>query len=170
MQKPNLDKYGFPAGSPISRDPSQIPWEFGVNQGIQAKRIRTSIIQIKSFTMLSGNAVGTGGIGNGSVSYLITTLTPNVPHQNDINFAIPYIALYQGTYPGNPNANYQIYPFTGGSITPFSYSVQGHTDWESYDGINSSWRGVVKNNTGGSQDITLVTQWKYIDFNSGTVS
>lgn len=170
---PKQNKYLQPTGSPVDSSTPQtayVPWEFGVQQGIQSKTIRLSKLDIKNIIQLSDNAIGTGSFANGGNLFLSTTLSPNIPHITDINFAVPFVAIYQGTYASTYDPNFQIYPTAGGSITPFSYNVQFFTDWHLYDGINSAAGGVIQNNTGGAQVISFITQWKYLFYSQGTAS
>lgn len=147
----------------------QAPWIFGFNQKIQTNRGKFSVINIQNAAMLSNNAVNYGTFANGSVLFLSTTLTPQSPHGTEINLAVPYVAIYQGSFVNSFDPNFQIFPTIGGSVTPFSYSVQGNTDWHLYNGTTSAWGGAILNNTGATGTISFVTQWKYLNINSGTV-
>lgn len=172
VQQPVLNSNLQPVNSPIDlakkKIEGKVPWQFGIKQGIQAKHIRLSKLQIKNIVQLSNQSSASGTFGNGSVLFLTTALTPQAPQANEPNFAVPYIAIFQGTYASTPDNNYQIYPNIGGSITPFSYSVQGGLDLaaNSYNGTNSLWSGVIKNSTGTTQSITFVTEWKVLYYNN----
>lgn len=152
--------------------PPKIPYVFGIQQGIESKYQKSSRLSIKTPGTLSNNAAGFGTFGNGGSLFLSTTLTPQTPHGSEMNFAIPYVAIYQGSYPlsGTVDAHFQIYPTIGGSVTPFSYVVQGFFDWHLTDGTISAWGGAIQNNTGSTGTITFITQWRYLSFNSGTVA
>jgi hypothetical protein len=171
MADDTLNKYLQPSDSPIADPGGTAPWKFGVTQSIQQNRMRTSQINIKNFVQLSSVAQASGAIGNGTTLVLTTTLSPNVPRQNDINFSEAYIALYQGTVVAGA---FQIYPAVGGSVTPGAYTVQGGYDYQAFSTAipqsNSVWRGIITDNTAGNQTITFLSLWKFLQYNSGTAS
>lgn len=161
-----------PIGQPTSPQQKYAPWQFGRTQKIAAKQIRLSKVNVKNSIQLSAQATAQGTFGNGQTLFLSTTLTPNPPHIYDINFAIPYIGIYQGT---SANGAFQIYPALGGSITPGAYTPIGNMDFQAFaqatpGSVESAWSGYIINNSAGNQTILFVTEWKYINFNSGTVS
>lgn len=173
MIKPQYNKYLQPLNSPIQTltdvKIGGIPaWQFGVKQRIQTRRVKASALSLSNIASLSTNGVGRGGFTNGATLFLSSTLTPLAPIAQFLNFAVPFVAIYQGTNLVSPDPNFQIYPTIGGSITPFSYTVQGMLDWHLYNGTTSAWGGAIQNNTGGSQQITFIVQWKLFNVNSGT--
>lgn len=141
--------------------------QFESQYEIQTRRVQASQIYVRNFVQLSGTAQATGAIGNGTTLLVSTTLTPQTPHQFDPNFAIPFIALYQGTV---TIGSAQIYPRIGSGITPGAYTVQGGFDYHAYDGTNSVWSGAITDNSAGNQTILLVTQWRWLWYNNGTVT
>ncbi len=171
MPDTKFDSYLQPKDAPIANPGKDVPWKLGVFQNLQQNRMRMSQVNVKNFVDLSGTASATGAIGNGTTLTLTTALTPNIPRQNDINYAIPYIAVYQGTQALQGN---QIYPTLGGSITPGAYTVQGGLDYQAFSTAvpmtNSVWRGNITDNSAGNQNVLFVTQWRWIIYNSGTVS
>ena len=94
-------------------------------------------------------------------------MTPDPPHQFDVNFADPYIAIYQGTAALGGN---QIYPTTGGSITPGAYTVQGGLDFHGFGTADpqtlSIWKGTITDNSAGNQTILFATVWKWCLYNA----
>lgn len=176
QQAPPMDKYKNPIGAPISREktpPTKYnPWEFGRNQKIAGKQIRISKLIVKSGFGLSllGSAIGT--ITNGGTKRLQSILYPLAPHANELTFGMPYVALYQGTRALSGN---QIYPALGGSIGGTAYNVVGGMDYNNFGtfipgSINSVWSGYIINNSGATGTILFVTQWKHINFNSGSIA
>lgn len=150
--------------SPVTSPHRQSGFQFDMQSEVQGRFARLSSINIKNFILLSDNATGAGTLSNGQTAGLSSELTPAPPHQFDINFAVPYVAIYQGT---TNDANFQIYPTIGGSITPGQWTVQGALDWHLYDGIKSSWGGAITNvSAGASKAILFITQWKWIIYNN----
>ena len=166
----NLDNNLMPIGSPITEKKGVAPWKMGVDQRLQQNRIITSQVNIKDFIQVSGTASATGAIGNGTTLFLQTALTPEPPHQTDVNFADPYIALYQGTA---AVGSLQIYPTLGAGITPGDYTVQGGLDYHGFGTAIpqalSIWKGVITDNSAGNQTILFASVWKWSLYNSGTV-
>lgn len=167
-QNTTTDKYKFPLGSPVSNNamkpPTQPAWQFGLKQKIQTHRIKATSLTLNKITQLSAAANASGTIGNGTTLFLNTKLTPNAPIAQFPNFAVPYIALYQDTAVGSN----QIYPAVGAGVTPGAYTVQGGLDYQSYNGTNSSWSGIITDNSAGGHNILFYTQWKFIALNPGT--
>lgn len=169
-----LDKYNFPVdapSSPGSLPPRQTPWQFGMNQKIQTRQIKVSRINVKLPGTISNVATATGTVGAGSTLFVTDTLTPQPPHGTDMNFAIPYVAVYEGTA-AIPNR--QIYPLLGGSQSWGSYSFQNDLDWNTFGtsipgSIISTSNLTIHNNMGAAGTFFYVSQWKYLNFNSGTV-
>ena len=68
-----LNKYLQPLGSPVDNSNSQVkyvPWQFGVQQGIATRKIKSSVAQFKKFspgTITGGTLVNTQ-VNNGTVS------------------------------------------------------------------------------------------------------
>ena len=176
QQPAPINKYNQPIDSPIARpgvpQEKYVPWQFGRSQRIQGRQIKVSKLNAKNVLQVSQQATAQGTFGNGATLNISTTLTPNAPHANELNFATPYIALYQGTaaIPNN-----QIYPAIGGSITPGQYLVYGDFDFNSFGtsqpgSIISTWSGYITNVSAGNQSLLLVTQWKFVNMNSGSVT
>jgi hypothetical protein len=141
--------------------------QFESQYEVQTRRVQASQIYIRNFVQLSSSASATGTIGNGTTLTLTSTLSPQTPHQFDPNFAVPFVALYQGTV---AIGSAQLYPKIGSGITPGAYTIQGGLDYHTYDGTNSVWGGAITDNSAGNQTILFVTQWKWIWYNNGTVT
>lgn len=176
QQKMSLDTHGFPMNSPIS--PGTLPlkqtaWEFGNYQKIQAKQVKASRMNIRSPFQLSAQATGSGIIGNGTTLLFKTTLTPNAPHANEMNFAIPYVAIYWNTA---GVGSLQIFPTVGAGITSgTAFSVEAGYDWHLFSSqtpgsIIASFAGKITDNSMGNGTIQLVTQWQFANFNTGSAS
>lgn len=148
-----------------------VPWKYGIQQKIQVKQGKFSRVNIKSPGTLSNQATATGTIGAGSTLFVTDTLTPQSPHGTEMNFAIPYLAVYEGT---SAIPNRQIYPLLGGSQNWGSYSFQNDFDWNTFSTITpgsiiSVANLTIHNNMGGAGTFFYVSQWKYLNMNSGTV-
>lgn len=168
----DLNKFLQPNDSPVQKENAgTLPWQIGTHETVQQNSLRTSQVNIKRFVQLSGTASGTVGIGNGTTAFLATSLTPLSPRLYDINFAVPYIALYQGTV---AVGSMQIYPTVGSGITPGAYTVQGELDYHGFGTSNpqtlSIWKGIVTDNNAGNQTILFATIWKILNYNSGTTT
>lgn len=176
QQATPTNQYGNPLGAPISRDKvppeKYVPWEWGSRQKIATKQIRLSKVNVKNPGTLSNIATAQGTIGPGSTLFIIDTLTPLPPHINEMNFAVPQVAVYEGTA-AVPNR--QIYPVLGGSQSYGSYSFQADNDWNSFvtttpGSIISAYNLTIHNNMGGAGTFFYVSQFKYFNFNSGTAT
>lgn len=167
FSKVGLTPYMMPIGAPITKPGPLGGASFDMQNEVQARFIRASLVNIKRFIDLSGTDSAAGTFGNGGNLFLSTTLDPTPLHQNDVNFANTYIAIYQGTAVVSAN---QIYPTVGGNITPGAYTVQGGYDFNSYTQVNTSWTGVITNNSAGNQSILFVSQHKFVVYNNGTVA
>ena len=167
----DLNSFLQPDSSPANDGNKNVPWKQGVVQNIQQNRIRMSQANIKNFVMTSNTSSASGGISNGVTLFLDTTLTPLAPHQNDVNFAQLYVGVYQGTA---AVPAFQIYPQAGGSITPGAYTVGGDYNYTTFATATpqalSAWSGMITNNSAGAQTIYFITQWKYLQYNNGTVT
>lgn len=68
MRHGTLNKYKQPLGSPIDNttNPSQVPWQFGVKQGVQARQIRASNVNFKNLQPIqnNGSMLGTHTLGS----------------------------------------------------------------------------------------------------------
>ncbi len=167
----NIANIGVP---PIRQNDSVtpvVPWKYGVQQKIQAKRAKFSQINVKNPGTVSNIASATGTIGAGSTLFVIDTLTPQTPHGTEMNFAIPYLAVYEGT---SAIPNKQIYPILGGSQSWGSYSFQNDLDWNTFataspGSVISVNNLTIHNNMGAAGTFFYVSQYKYLNFNSGTV-
>lgn len=165
-----LDKFLRPVNSPIARKRGAVPSiDFSSKYQIQSRFALLSNINIKNFVQVSGTASATAATGNGTTSFLSSALTPDPPHQNDVNFAVPYVAIYQGTAATGAN---QIYPTTGASITPGAYTVQGGLDFHGFGTSDlqtlSIWKGTITDNSAGNQTFLFATFWKWLIYNSST--
>lgn len=176
MQQILQNKYLQPIGSPVdgvtNAQVKQVPWEWGINQKIQAKQVRLSRANIKFPFQLSDQATGSGVIGNGTTLNFTTTLTPNAPHANEINFAIPYVAIYWNTA-GIGTA--QIWPQLGAGVPGTAFTVTAGFDWHLFSlgvpgSVIASFSGNITDNSMGNGTIQLVTQWEFINFNTGSMS
>lgn len=148
-----------------------VPWKYGIQQKLQVKQGKFSRINIKSPGTLSNQAIAIGTIGAGSTLFVTDTLTPQSPHGTEMNFAIPYVAVYEGTA-ATPNR--QIYPLLGGSQGWGSYSFQNDFDFNTFataspGSVISASNLTIHNNMGAAGTFLYVSIWKYLDFNSGTV-
>jgi|SRR6185437_2438372 len=160
---------------PINNVPipqSQVPWKFGINQRLQVKQAKFSKINIKSPGTISNSATLTGTIGAGSTQFITDTLTPQSPHGTEMNFAIPYLAVYEGTA-AIPNR--QIYPTLGGSQSYGSYSFMCDNDWNTFStatigSVISAFTMTIHNNMASPGTYYFVSQYKYLNLNSGTVT
>ncbi|MDE1868230.1 MAG: hypothetical protein KGI08_11060 [Thaumarchaeota archaeon] len=173
-QNTTTDKYKFPLGSPVSNNamkpPTQPAWQFGLKQKIQAHRIKATSVTLKDFVQLSNNSTASFSFsGTGQTVSFSTTLTPNPPIGTFSNFAVPYIAIYQGT---TNDANFQIYPGIGGSLLSGNYHCYGGFDWHTYDGTISAYSVTVENVNVGTPTAKLffVSQWKWLRYIPGTIS
>lgn len=159
---------------PIRKDQPVIPvvpWKYGIKQKIQVKQGKFSRINVKNPGTVSNAATAIGTIQAGSTLFVIDTLTPQSPHGTEMNFAIPYIAVYEGTA-AIPNR--QIYPVLGGSQSWGSYSFMADNDWNTFGttipgSVISTINLTIHNNMGGAGTFFYVSAWKYLNFNSGTV-
>lgn len=151
--------------------PGTVPWQFGFNQKIQTKRMKFSVVNINNPGTISNQAVQTGTAGAGSTLFVVDTLVPQPPHGTAMNFAIPYVAVYQGT---SAIINNQIYPILGSNINYGSWSIQSDFDFGTFSTFNpgsviSAYTTTVHNNMGAAGTFFYVSQWKYLNLNSGTV-
>ena len=167
-----VDKFYRPVDSPAYKNIGRVSGvEFNSRNEIQSRFALLSNINVKNFVIISGTASGTGAIGNGTTLYLSTTLVPDPPHQFDINYADPYLAVYQGTA---ADSAYQIYPTYGGSVTPGAYTVQGGLDFHGLGTSNpqtlSIWKGTITDNSAGNQTILFATVWKWLQYNAAAQS
>lgn len=152
--------------------PKQVPWQWGQHQSIKAKQIKLSKVNIKNPGTLSNIATATGTIGAGSTLFVTDTLTPQAPHGTEMNFAIPYVAVYEGTA-ATPAR--QIFPVLGGSQSWGSYSFMADYDWNIFSttvpgSVISDINLTIHNNMGAAGTFFYVSQYKYLNFNSGTVT
>lgn len=169
------DKYQQPINAPVSEDktPPQKynAWQFGRTQKIAAKQAKFSKINVKNPGSISSLTTLTGTIGAGSTLQFSNTLTPLAPHANEMNYAIPYIAVYEGTAAIPTN---QLFPKIGSGKSFGSYSFQGENDWNLLSQIApgsviSAYSLVIHNNMGAAGTVFCVSQFKYLNFNSGSV-
>lgn len=163
-----FDRYMMPLNSPITQPKSLSGYNFEYQNEMQGRFMRASLVNIKNFIQSSSVAVATGTFGNGQVLNLTTTLTPNPPHQFDQNFGDPYVSIYLGSYTSSFPGTAQIYPANGAGVTAGNFKTQGDLDFHTYTGTNSSWSGIIINNSGATGTITFVTKWKFIQYNSTT--
>lgn len=150
---------------------SQVPWVYGQLQKLQAKRIKLSSIQIKNPGTISNQATATGTVQAGSTLFVIDTLTPQPPHGTEMNFAIPYVAVYQGT---SANAANLIYPGMGSNISYGSWTINSDFDFFNFSNTNpgsvtSVYNTIVHNNMGVAGTFFYISIWKYLNLNNGTV-
>lgn len=163
-----VDKFYRPLESPISKNKGAVPAiEFSARNQIQSRSALLSNVNIKNFIIVSETATASGTIGNGVTLFLSSDLTPDSPHQFEVNHGQPYVAIYQGTAAVSAN---QIYPVYGSNITPGSYTVQGALDYNAFGTASiqtlSTWRGNITDVSAGNQNIFLVTFWKWIQYNA----
>lgn len=174
-QPPQLNPQNQPINAPISRKQipdKYTPFQFGRTQKIATKQIKLSKVNVTNPGTLSNIATALGTIGAGSTLFITDTLNPLPPHVNQMNFAIPYVAVYEGT---NAQAARQIYPILGGSQGYGSYSFMADNDWNQFvtdtpGSIESAYNLTIHNNMGAAGTFLYVSQFKYFNFNSGTVS
>lgn len=160
-----LNPYMMPLNAPITRPSPVAGYNFDMQNEVQGRFIRASLVNIKRFIDLTGTSSAVGTFGSGASLFLSTTLSPDPPHQFDLNFGVPYIAVYQGTA---AVGSLQIYPTLGNGIPSGRYHAYGDFDWNNWQQFNSVWSGVLENVTGGDQSILFVTQWKFITYNNTT--
>ena len=173
MNKPTLDEHlnVINSGMIPNLPTKQIPWQWGQQQKIQAKQVKLSRVNIKFPFQRSAQANASGSIGNGITLTFNTTLTPQSPHANEMNYAIPYVAIYWNTA---GNGNLQIWP-TLGTIPGTAFTVQAGYDWHLWSAqtpgsVISSFSGAITDNNMGNGTIQVVTQWEFINLNTGTVA
>lgn len=171
-----LDKFYMPQNAPISAgsiQPKQVPWEFGINQKIQSKFLRTSAINIKHFVTTSNSASSTlSNFLPGNTASFFTKLTANIPHQTDLNFAMPFTMIFQGLN-GSALVDHQIYPSLGNAISGTAYQTQSGLDYLN-SGVDTNpinpdfsfYNINVYNNTGGTQTLYFFSIWKYLIYNN----
>lgn len=163
-----LDRYMNRMDSPIAQQGTYTSGvSFEMKNEVQQRFIRASLVNLKNLIQLSSSASGTGTVANADIVYLQTSLTPNVPHQRDINFAIPYVAVYLGT---KNISGSQLYPTPATHALGTAWNVFGGFDFQAYTGTNSVWNGYLVNNSGASGTVAFYTQWKWIFYNSGSVT
>jgi hypothetical protein len=173
---PQINQYQQPLNSAVARQKTPSPkfthYNFGAKQKIQAKQIRMSKANVLGLIQLSalGSAIGT--CTTGQTLYLQSILQTSIPHNYDFNFALPYLAIYQGTA---MVAGSQVYPTTGTGITPGAYTITGGYDLNTFGtllpgSVASVWSGLVVNNSAGSFPLLFVSRWKWINFDNGTVT
>lgn len=175
-QQNNINPFGQPLNSPIDSQgqiPTPlVPWKEGIYQKIQSKQAKFSKINIKNPGTLSNQATSTGTIGAGSTLFVVDTLTPQSPHGTEMNFAIPYVAVYEGTA---AVIAHQLYPIIGASQNYGSYSITSDFDWGTFSTTNpgsviSAYTTQIHNNMGAAGTFFYVSQWKYLNMNSGTIT
>ncbi|MHB9161545.1 MAG: hypothetical protein ACYC6W_11785 [Nitrosotalea sp.] len=86
--KPLQNKYLQPIGALIDRTNQQmtvIPWQFGINQGIQTKRIRSSYVYFKKMASLGSSGTLLGTMQAGTTSSAGFTLVDNSNNRVAIN-------------------------------------------------------------------------------------
>ena len=173
-QYQQLNQYGQPIDAPIAQGtiaPPLPPWQDGVKQKIQAKQAKFSRINLTNPGTLSVAKTVTGTIGAGSTQQITHSLTFQSPHGTDLNFAIPYIAVYEGTA---PITNRQIYPLLGTLQSYGTYSFQGGFDYEVFKStipgsVVSAYSLQIHNYATIAGTYYYISQYKYLNFNSGTV-
>jgi hypothetical protein len=169
-----LNKYGQPLDAPIAQGqvvPAIPPWQEGVGQKIQAKQVKLSRANLLNPGTLSALKTVTGTISSGSTQQITHTLVFQSPHGTELNFAIPYISVYEGTA---AIANRQVYPILGTSQTYGSYSISGGFDYHAFatttpGSVISAYSLLIHNNMNSSGTYYYISQYKYLNFNSGTV-
>lgn len=174
MPKPSLDKYMFPMDAPASAGtlpPPQTPWQWGMYQKVQTRQVKVSKINVRNPGTISNLATTVGTAGAGSTLFVIDTLTPQPPHGTEMNFAVPYVAVYQGTSAVIAN---QIYPILGSNISYGSWTISSDFDWGTFStsipgSVISVYTTTIHNNMGASGTFFYANQWKYLNFNSGTI-
>ncbi len=160
-----LDKYMMPVNSPITQQSALPGILFDMQNEINGRFARLSLVNIKNFIAQSGTSgVGFGLPNNGS-AVITTSSAFNPPHQSDPMFDQMFIAIYQGTAPSGTG---QIYPSYGASVDPTKYLVRSWHDFGAYNsGNTSNVATTLVNLTGGSQDLYFASVSKYIQYNSG---
>lgn len=160
-----------PMGQPNPNAP-KVPYVFGLQQAIESKYQKSSRLSIRNPGALSNQATSSVASGNGTTSFFNTSLTPQTPHGTEMNFAIPYMTIYWNTA---GVGSLQIWPNIGSGITPGAFTTQAWFDWHAFSAtapgsVISQVSGAITNVSGGNGTLQLVTQWKYLSFNSGTVA
>ncbi len=174
-QDNTINDYGQPLDSPINQQGSLptpvVPWKYGINQKLQYKQGKFSRLNIKNPGTNSNQASLTSTIGAGSTQFITDTLIPQPPHGTEMNFAIPYVAVYEGTA-ATPNR--QIYPILGGAQNYGSYAFQCDNDFNTFStilpgSVISVFTMQIHNNMASPGTFFFVSQFKYLNFNTGTV-
>lgn len=163
-----LNRYGIPVHSNLASGTTYDPAVyFDQTTEIQQRFVRTSNVNIKNFVQHSNIAVASFSLGSGQQYEFSTTLTPEIPHTAEPNFAIGYISLYQQTGTVTFLGTAQIFPRVGNGVAIGAYTCQAFSDFHRYDGTQSVISGAITNN-GGSQSLIFVSYWTWIQYNSGS--
>jgi len=164
-----LDKYQRPTDSPISRNVGRMAGvEFDRSFNVQTRRIKTSTLAVQNFIQESDtDTASVAAITTGQSVLATFTLSPDNRNSNAKNFGIPQISVYQGTA---TTSAFQIYPRSGGSITPSSYIFDFGFDWASAssDGSDVVAMLALENVSAGTVALLFKVKWKYIASRDGS--
>jgi hypothetical protein len=150
--------------APISNaGTTTLAYDFDLSYEVQQRRVITSTLNVNNLVSNSSGGTVSGSFITNSSVRITTTLIPSVPYLTQPTFGVPFIEIYQGTA---AVGSLKIYPNYGVGIANKQYSIHAGFDKSSFDGLNSPFTVNVENNTGTTQNIFGVAQWKLLFYNS----
>lgn len=159
-----FNKYMMPLNAPITRTSPLPGYNFEIQNEMQGRFMRASLVNIKNFIGNSNSSDITFTVAPNTIQSITTTDSWIPPHQFDKNFTLPYIALYIGTAAVGTN---QIYPQIGAGIATGDFNVWSGFNYNGWDGIESRWTTSITNLTAGTKTFYLISQSKLVVYNSG---
>lgn len=160
----NLNAYLQPLNAPVTQTKAVSGFKNEMLGEIQTNRLKAAFINISKLVVPSNVYVGTTvGFNSGLTARITMTLTHGTTYP-DIMFnellAIPLVSAYQGTA---VDANYQLFPNRGGSITVGDYRTYGGGfDYTTSTKTKLVYMVNVENVSAGNQTILVKTEFKYI--------
>lgn len=134
---------------------------FGANYEVNSGVASFSKINVEELIRVSSVGTAVGDFESSSGLNLTSTLTYTSPHESKRIFGIAYLSVYEGA--GTAAAN-QIWPKKGANVTAGRYEVTGFYNFAEWDHVLGKWGGIIYDTNGtSSQEITLATQWWYVD-------
>lgn len=164
-----LNQYLQPVGSPIDQESytPQVPWEFGVQQHIQAKKVLMSNQQTKKIDQITTTNGASGTVTSGGTISLSSSINFSHQHGSESVYAIPHGGIYIGTA---ASVIGQLWPALG-SANGTQFQIFAGLDYQRYNSANgtrSVWSATLINNSGTVQTIFFNVTWQYLWFNNGT--
>lgn len=140
--------------------------EFDRSFEVQTQRVKASSSSIQKLIQESDTASASGSFTTGDSLTVTATLDPQNISTGAIPLGIPQISIYQGTAVDD---FFQIYPKSGGSVTPSNYKFSSGFDWGSAaaDGSDIVAMVSIDNVAAGTVSILAAVKWKYIADKSG---